>query len=147
MAAKKKRRRARKASTAADEPPQSERKLVPGEDPTEVFHRLAEIAAEACPLPTDITWPYPPEEDGRMGSKAFYQPADTPLSRSLAAWAGTSPTVAPFGTNALRYSDFARELAVFGPGSIDDAHQATEHVMIDDLVTLARVYSQWLEPA
>ena len=55
--------------------------------------------------------------------------------------------MAPFGTNALRYSDFARELAVFGPGSIDDAHQATEHVMIDDLVTLARVYSQWLEPA
>ncbi len=122
------------------------RRIVPGEDPTEVYHRLAAIAAEACPLPTDITWPYPPEPDGRMGSKAFYQPADTPLARSLAAWAGTSPTVAPFGTNALRYGEFARELAVFGPGSIDDAHQATEHVLIDDLVTLAHVYTQWLEP-
>jgi acetylornithine deacetylase/succinyl-diaminopimelate desuccinylase-like protein len=122
------------------------RRIVPGEDPTEVFHRLAEIAAEACPLPTDITWPYPPQEDGRMGSKAFYQPAVTPLTQSLAAWAGTSPAVAPFGTNALRYDDFARELAVFGPGSIDDAHQATEHVLIDDLVTLAHVYTRWLQP-
>jgi hypothetical protein len=39
---------------------------------------------------------------------AVYQPADTPLTRNLATWAGTQPAVAPFGTNALRYGGFAR---------------------------------------
>jgi len=123
------------------------RRIVPGEDPTDVYHQIAGLAAAACPLPTNITWPYPPREDGRLGTEAFYLPADTPLVQSLAAWAGTAPAVAPFGTNALRYSGFARELAVFGPGSIDDAHQATECVEIGALATLGDVYTRWLRPA
>ena len=123
------------------------RRLVPGEDSTDVFHQLSAIVEQACPLPTRITSAYPPSDDGQIGSLAFYQPADTPLVQALAAWAGTSPMVAPFGTNALRYSGFAGELAVFGPGAIDDAHQATECVAIDDLVALAAVYTRWLTPA
>ena len=122
------------------------RRIVPGEDATEVYHRLAAIAEQACPLPTEITWPYPAGDDGRLGSEAFYQPADTPLARALAGWAGTSAQVAPFGTNALRYSGLAREMVVFGPGSIDDAHQATECVAIGELVELAEVYARWLDP-
>ena len=123
------------------------RRIVPGEDSTEVFHRLAAIADQACPLHTRITSPYPPSADGSIGSNAFYQPADTALAQALASWAGTSPQVAPFGTNALRYSGFAREMVVFGPGSIDDAHQDTERVAIADLVSLADVYTSWLDPA
>lgn len=122
------------------------RRIVPGEDSTQVFHQLAVIAAEACPLPTRIEPVYPPSPDGRIGSNAFYQPADTALARSLADWAGTTPQVAPFGTNALRYPDVADQMVVFGPGSIDDAHQATESVAIADLVTLAEVYTRWLTP-
>lgn len=123
------------------------RRIVPGEDSTQVFHQLAGIAAEACPLPTRIEPIYPPDLDGTIGSNAFYQPADTALARSLADWAGTTPHVAPFGTNALRYPDFADQMVVFGPGSIDDAHQATESVAIADLVALAEVYTRWLSPA
>jgi acetylornithine deacetylase/succinyl-diaminopimelate desuccinylase-like protein len=123
------------------------RRIVPGEDSTEVYRQLAAIAADACPLPTRIQPVYPPADDGRIGSDAFYQTSDTPLVESLATWAGTTPKVAPFGTNALRYSGFANQMAVFGPGAIDDAHQATECVAIDDLVTLAEVYTRWLTPA
>jgi acetylornithine deacetylase/succinyl-diaminopimelate desuccinylase-like protein len=38
-------------------------------------------------------------------------------------------------------------MVVFGPGSIDDAHQATECVAIDDLVTTAQVLTNWLAPS
>ncbi len=123
------------------------RRIVPGEDAEQVYEQLAAIARAACPLDTHVESALPVGPDGRIGSDAFYQSADTQLVHDLAAWAGTAPTVAPFGTNALRYGGFANELAVFGPGSIDDAHQATERVAIADLVTLADVYTRWLTPA
>ena len=106
-----------------------------------------QIAEEASPLPVSFTDLAPPRPDGRRGAQAFYQPADIPLVQDLARWAGTAPTVAPFGTNALSYDGFANEKVVFGPGSIDDAHQATERVAIDDLVKLAEIYTSWLDPA
>jgi acetylornithine deacetylase/succinyl-diaminopimelate desuccinylase-like protein len=36
---------------------------------------------------------------------------------------------------------------VFGPGSIDDAHQATECVAISELVRAADILTAWLDPA
>lgn len=123
------------------------RRIVPDEDAQAVFDELAAIATEACPLPVNIESALEPGPDGSTGTPAFYQSADTRLVDDLAAWAGTAPTVAPFGTNALRYSGFAREMAVFGPGSIDDAHQATESVAIDDLARTAEVLTRWLDPA
>jgi len=122
------------------------RRIVPGEDAQQVYDDLARLAADACPLPTHIESALAPGPDGRLGSPAFYQQPDTQLVADLADWAGTSPTVAPFGTNALRYSGFAREMVVFGPGSIDDAHQATECVAIADLASTARVFTNWLRP-
>jgi acetylornithine deacetylase/succinyl-diaminopimelate desuccinylase-like protein len=121
-------------------------RTVPEQVAHEAFERLVAIANEACPLPVTCESVLPAQPDGTFGSDAFYQPADSGLVRSLAEWAGTDPAVAPFGTNALRYGGLARELAVFGPGSIDDAHQATERVAIADLVTTAEVYTRWLRP-
>lgn len=123
------------------------RRVVPDEDAQQVFDDLAALAVETCPLPVRVEPASEPGPDGRSGSDAFYQPPDTRLVTDLATWTGTVPTVAPFGTNALRYSGFARELAVFGPGSIDEAHQATESVAIDDLVTAAEAFTRWLDPA
>lgn len=123
------------------------RRIVPGEDAQQVYDDLARLAADSCPLPTHIESALAPGPDGLVGSPAFYQDANSPLVTELCSWAGTTPTVAPFGTNALRYSGFARETVVFGPGSIDDAHQATECVSIDDLVTTAQVFTNWLAPA
>jgi acetylornithine deacetylase/succinyl-diaminopimelate desuccinylase-like protein len=123
------------------------RRIVPGEVAQDVYDELAELAREACPLPTHIESALPPQPDGTCASDAFYLPPDAALVQHLAAWAQTAPAVAPFGTNALRYHEFAREKAVFGPGSIDDAHKATECVAIADLARLATVFTSWLDPA
>ena len=122
-------------------------RVVPDQRAHDAYERLVEIARTTCPLPVTCESLLPEQPDGMFGSEAFYQPADTPLVKSLAEWAGTAPAVAPFGTNALRYVGFTRELAVFGPGSIDDAHQATECVSITDLLATAEVYTRWLHPA
>jgi acetylornithine deacetylase/succinyl-diaminopimelate desuccinylase-like protein len=123
------------------------RRTVPGEDPQQVYDDLVALVVAACPLPTHIEPALASSLGDSVGSAAFYQSPDSGLVRDLARWAGTTPAVAPFGTNALRYSGFAREMVIFGPGAIDDAHQATECVSIDDLVTTAHVLSNWLAPA
>lgn len=122
------------------------RRIVPGEDSTAEFRRVEALVREACPLPVEVESVIAPEPDGSIGMPAFYQPPDGALATKLARWAGTHPAVAPYGTNALRYLGLAKEIVVFGPGSIDDAHQATECVRIDDLVRLAAMYERWLEP-
>lgn len=116
------------------------RRVVPGEDPAVVFERLSAIAHAACPVPCEVRSLLP------YASPAFYQPRGGGLIQFLARRAGTEAAVAPFGANALRYSGLARETAVFGPGSIDYAHQATECVAIADLVRLADILRAWLSP-
>ncbi|GAA2425301.1 M20 family metallopeptidase [Streptomyces macrosporus] len=123
------------------------RRIVPGEDPGDVLERMSAIARAACPVPCEITSLLPLRPDGKPGSPAFYQRPDTGFVRFLARASGTDPAVAPFGTNALRYSGLANELAIFGPGSIDHAHQATERIAVADLVRLADVLGAWLSPA
>lgn len=126
---------------------QAGRRISPGEDPEVEFARMAAIVRAACPLPVDVE-PWPPPQLGLgVGSAAFHQSPDSPLVRDLAAWAGTTPTVAPFGTNALRYDGFAAEKAIFGPGRITDAHRETECVEIADLARLAAIYTRWLRPS
>ncbi|MFI5491525.1 M20 family metallopeptidase [Actinoplanes sp. NPDC051859] len=123
------------------------RRIVPGEDPADVLDQLAAIARAACPVPCEITSLIPPAPDGKPGSPAFYQRSDAGLVQFLARTAGTTPTVAPFGANALRYSGLARETVIFGPGSITQAHQATERVAVADLARLADILGAWLAPA
>lgn len=113
------------------------RRLVPFEDNEVVAEELSSLIERACPLPVTIT-------RSNMGSGAFYQSPDSAFVRQLATWAGTKPEVAPYGTNALKYKDFAKGMAVFGPGSIDQAHTAVEWVEIAELDLAARVYEQWL---
>lgn len=122
------------------------RRVVPGEDADVEFGRLADLVTRACPLPVEIECLHPIGSDGRRGLDAFYTAAGTPLVRRLGDLAGTVPAVAPFGTNALRYHELCDEIAVFGPGSIDDAHQATESIAVADLAETARILGAWLDP-
>lgn len=122
------------------------RRLVPGEDPAAVFAQLSALIRAACPVPCEIVSLLQPTPRGEPGSPAFYERPDGGLIRFLAGTCATEPAVAPFGCNVLRYSGLARELAVFGPGSIEQAHRATERVALADLVRLAGVYEAWLTP-
>ena len=91
----------------------------------------------AAPLETTI------ELANGFGSGAFYQDPDCGLVHDLSTLAGTEPDTADYGTNALRYGEVADQIVVFGPGSIDQAHQAVEWVDIAQIELAADVYRHW----
>lgn len=117
------------------------RRLAPGEDPDAEFARLTEVVRQAAsPLAVTVNL-----MNGR-GFAAFYQPPDTPLASTLASWSGTQPATATFGSNAMVYRQAAEQVIVFGPGSIDQAHQADEWIELAELERAATTYERWLDP-
>ncbi len=111
------------------------RRTAPGEDVTEVFNDLAALIKEAAmPLEAITELAY------GAGSPAFYQEPDSGFIKELCELAGTVPEAATYGSNALSYGGLAKETVLFGPGSIDQAHQAVEWVDIDQLDQAAKVY-------
>ena len=105
------------------------------EDAHAVMTNLVELAEANCPLPIEVKV--------QKELDAFYQPGDSAWMQQLADWSGIAPEVAPYGTNAWAYPNVARERVVIGPGSIDQAHGATEWVEISQLAKMAHIYQQW----
>lgn len=115
------------------------RRTAPGEDPEQIFTELSEVVRRAAaPLEVSV------EMANGRGSTAFWQDPDTDLVVELAAIAESQPELATYGSNALVYGDLTDQLVVFGPGSIDQAHQAIEWVDISELDRADRVYRSWL---
>jgi succinyl-diaminopimelate desuccinylase len=112
------------------------RRVVPGEDPTLISAELKVYARQHCPLPLTMTIV---DE-----LPAFYQSPDTPWIHQLSDWSGMAAATAPYGTNASAYSGLAREVAIFGPGSIDQAHRDIEWIDVAELAKVAGVYARWL---
>ena len=114
------------------------RRTAPGEDIDQVRAALCHlIENSAAPLTTTIESLY------GDGSPGFYQDPSCSLVTVLAQLADTSPTTAEYGSNALKYGEVADQLVVFGPGSIDQAHQAVEWVDICQLNRAVDVYRSW----
>jgi len=114
------------------------RRTAPGEDVAEVRAFLCDlIERSAAPLSTTIESLY------GDGSPAFYQDPNSNLVKTLAQLADLVPTTAEYGSNALRYGEVADQLVVFGPGSIDQAHQAVEWVDIAELDRAVNIYRTW----
>ncbi|MEM7273817.1 MAG: M20/M25/M40 family metallo-hydrolase [Actinomycetota bacterium] len=115
------------------------RRVAPGEDAEEIFEQLAALArAAAEPLATTV------EMVNGRASDAFYQDPEAELVQLFAGIAESTPELATYGTNALAYEDIADQVVVFGPGSIDQAHQAVEWVDISELDRADHVYRRWL---
>jgi acetylornithine deacetylase/succinyl-diaminopimelate desuccinylase-like protein len=113
------------------------KRLVPGEDPEQDLAYFEALAVKSCPLPVAMKT--------RIGVPAFYQTADSPWIQQLAEWSGMSPSVVPYGTNALAYGgNLAKEMVIFGPGSIDQAHGEVEWVEIAELEKAMAIYEKWL---
>ena len=113
------------------------RRTADGEDYEAEFERLTELARAAA-LPARVKV----QLSNGFGSNAFFQAPGADLVTALVEMSGHQPTVADYGTNALRYSEVADQIVVFGPGSIDQAHQAVEWVDISELERAASVYRQ-----
>jgi acetylornithine deacetylase/succinyl-diaminopimelate desuccinylase-like protein len=50
---------------------------------------------------------------------------------------------APYGTNSSAYNGLAREIVIFGPGSIDQAHRDIEWIDVAELEKVAGIYARW----
>lgn len=112
-----------------------DRRVVNGERVVELTEELQRLAETCCPQRLTV--------QVLQLLDAYYQPPDTPLVSTLAQWSGTTPQVAPYGTNAWAYAAVTDECAVFGPGAIEQAHGPEEWVMIAELERAARIYAQW----
>jgi acetylornithine deacetylase/succinyl-diaminopimelate desuccinylase-like protein len=118
------------------------RRVAPGEDPERIFEELSAVIRRAAdPLEVSVAM-----ANGRS-SPAFWRDPDSPLIQELAGIAESSPELATYGSNALVYGDLADGLVVFGPGSIDQAHQAVEWIDISELDRADRIYRTWLSGA
>lgn len=118
------------------------RRIVPGENPAEIFQELSGIVTDAAaPLAVDVSTPY------GDGFPAFYQDPDSPLIKTFEELGGTTPETATYGSNALEYHDVADEVMVFGPGSIDQAHQAVEWVTVAELARAGDIYRAFFTTA
>ncbi len=114
------------------------RRIAPEENVGEVYEQLSGIVRDAAaPLSVDVSTPY------GEGFSAFYQEPDSPLIMGFADLSGEQPETADYGSNALEYHDIAHEVMVFGPGSIDQAHQAVEWVDISELDRAADIYRRF----
>ncbi len=119
------------------------RRIAPGEEIDEEFAHLSRLAKQAAsPLAVDV------EVADGFSFPAFFQSADSPLVSRLSSLSEKTPEVATYGTNALAYGPLLGgaigELVVFGPGSIDQAHQASEWVEISELDRAGRIYRDLL---
>jgi len=103
-------------------------RLLPGmeieELTTTIQHRLIEtIASYGTKL--SIT---------RLNEVPAYQTSgDGDLARTLASLTGRSPGTVAFGTEAPFLKSLGMETVVFGPGSIDQAHQPNEYLDLNQL--------------
>ncbi len=116
-----------------------DRRLVPGEQPDAIFADLTRLIEEAAhPLSVEVETPY------GEGFAAFYEDPNGALITLFANLAASEPETASYGSNALMYGTAAREVMVFGPGSIDQAHKAVEWVDITELERAADIYRRFL---
>ncbi|MFC6156420.1 M20 family metallopeptidase [Kribbella jiaozuonensis] len=123
----------------------ADRRLLPGESPTEVLadlgRRVAALHLEDRGLTVDLAMP--------MEMPAFETAADTDLVRlteSARLAAGGHPLPLAGWTAACDGGYIARDLGVpvivLGPGSVTtQAHRADESVPVTELVTAARTYT------
>ena len=122
-----------------------DRRTVPGEEPEEILARvrtaLERLRERGAILGFEI-------RVSKMGT-AFHTAPDSGLVRGLAAGVeagGRMPVVegAAWYSDAGAFSRVCREVVVFGPGSIRQAHTADEHIGLDSLQMGCRILGHFL---
>ncbi|MBX3016231.1 MAG: M20/M25/M40 family metallo-hydrolase [Caldilineaceae bacterium] len=112
-----------------------DRRVVNGERTVTITEALQQLAERSCPQPLTM--------QVLQLIEAYYQDPAIPFVQNLAAWSGTTPQVAPYGTNAWAYTAVSQACVVFGPGAIEQAHGPEEWVALAELEKAAQIYAQW----
>ncbi len=111
------------------------RRIAPGEDPLEIYDSLRDLViAAGAPLQVDV------EMANGTAFPAFFTDPNDDFVQLIASLSERMPETVTYGSNCLAYDDLDASKVLFGPGSIDQAHQAVEWVDIDELVRAASVY-------
>jgi len=117
------------------------RRIAPGEDPAAEFEHLRSLITDAAmPCTAEVTMA------GGRGFPAFLTEPTDPFVVELARLTGEAPITVGYGSNCAAYDAIDAPKVLFGPGSIDQAHQAVEWVDIDQLLKAADVYRRLLSP-
>ncbi|MGB1643620.1 MAG: M20/M25/M40 family metallo-hydrolase [Ilumatobacteraceae bacterium] len=115
------------------------RRIAPGEDPLAVYEALKALVISAGePLQVDV------EMANGTAFPACYTDPDDDFVQLVAGLSERAPETVTYGSNCLAYDEITASKVLFGPGSIDQAHQAVEWVEIDELVTASSVYRKLL---
>ena len=111
------------------------RRIAPGEDPLAIYESLRNLVITAgAPLQVDV------EMANGTAFPAFFTDPNDDFVQLIASLSERMPETVTYGSNCLAYDDLDASKVLFGPGSIDQAHQAVEWVDIDELVRAASVY-------
>ena len=117
-----------------------DRRVVPGESPESVLRELIALAEETVQRAGAVL-----KVLKQRYGRPLFTDSSSGLVKELSELSGQSPKVAAYGTNAAYYSPLpAREVVVFGPGSIAQAHAADEFILKEQLQLAAEIYWRWL---
>lgn len=110
-----------------------DRRVIPGEDPEQVYRQVLEHIAACNPGVEGIE-----HEPPYRSSAGLADDDNGPLAAALLAAArsvrGQAAAIGvPFGTDAAVISPWDMPTVVFGPGSIRQAHTADESIAVDQL--------------
>ncbi|MCS6771373.1 MAG: M20 family metallopeptidase [Kiritimatiellae bacterium] len=123
-----------------------DRRTVPGESTSAILESVREGLARLKRQGLLVDWILTTIKDG----PPFETSAESRLIRRLCAAAeseGLPPRVegAPWFSDAGPFSRTCREVAVFGPGSIRQAHTADEHIEIAELARGSRILGEFFD--
>ena len=99
-------------------------RLLPGMQTDQTIERLQarlQTVNQQCGTALTVTTHYPPVPP-------FETPLDSDLVQSLAHFSGQTPGTVAFGTEGHFLQSLGMQTVVFGPGSIDQAHQPNEYL-------------------
>lgn len=105
-------------------------RLLPGMDTNATIEMLAiqlQQAVANCDIKLELSTHYPP-------IPPFESSAQGDLAQALAKHSGNAPGTVAFGTEGHFLQSLGLETVVFGPGSIDQAHQPNEYLARDQIV-------------
>ena len=114
---------------------QIDMRLLPGMDTHATIEMLTmclQAAVANCDIKLDVATHYPPVppfETAREGD----------LEQTLARESGNAPGTVAFGTEGHFLQSLGMETVVFGPGSIDQAHQPNEYLSRDQIAPAERI--------
>ena len=117
-----------------------DRRLVPGESVQQVSERLEALIRES--VSADIEFEYLLAVEPLI----LAEPQESGLIQQVSKLTDSTPTMTRLGTNASFYGKLpARDAMIFGPGSINQAHQADEWVLVSQLEKARGVMASLLE--